>query len=153
MSAIAVKRMRLQSEAGHTLIESAITILMFLFLLFAVVDFSYLFLVKMTLQNATRQAGRYAITGQAMTHQSRYNSVLQTVQNMSFGLATNSNTTICGASAGCNSAGGPGDTVTITVTYPYHFITPLVSTLFANGTYTVTVSSSFKNEPFPPSQT
>jgi Flp pilus assembly protein TadG len=122
----------------------------FFLLLIAIFDFSYLYLYKMELQNAVRQAGRYAITGQSMSGVSRYNSILQTVSNLSQGLANTNNTTVCSATGGCGSAGGPGDVVTVTVSYDYHFHTPFVSQFFTNGKYTIKVSSSFTNESFPP---
>jgi hypothetical protein len=106
----------------------------------------------MELQNAVRQAGRYAITGQALPSMNRYSSILQTVSNLSSGLANSGNTTVCSASEGCGSAGGPGDVVTVTVTYPYHLHTPLMRVFFTNGQYTIKVSSSFTNEAFPPGQ-
>jgi Flp pilus assembly protein TadG len=145
-------KIRRNGESGQSLVEFAISAVTVLVLVFAVIDFSYLFLVKLTLQNAARQAGRYAITGQSMPGQSRYNSILLTAENTSMGIASNSNITICGGATGCGSGGGPSDTVTITITYPYRFITPLLPSAFKNGTYTITVSQSYKNEPFPPDQ-
>jgi Flp pilus assembly protein TadG len=139
-------------QSGQGLVEFAISAVTFLILVFAVIDFSYLFLVKLALQNAARQAGRYAITGRAIPGQSRYNSILLTAEDTSMGIASSSNITICSTSGGCGNAGGPGDTVTVTITFPYRFITPLLSTAFPNGYYTIGVSTSFKNEPFPPSQ-
>jgi len=147
------KRLGLRWNSGQTLVEFAISLLTFLVLVFAIIDFSYLFFVKLTLQNAVRQAGRYAITGQSMTGQSRFNSIQQTVQHYSMGLATTTNTSICATVKGCSSGGGPGDTVTITVSYPYQFITPILRAAFKNGTYTISVTTSYKNEPFPPGQT
>ena len=153
MNPMANSKPRRHTESGQTLVEFAICALLFLTAIFATIDFSYLYFTKLTLQNAVRQGGRYAITGQSMSGQTRYASILSTVQDYSMGMATSANTTICGAVAGCGSGGGPGDTVTITVTYPYQFITPLIAPLFTHGSYTITVSSSFKNEPFPPSET
>jgi Flp pilus assembly protein TadG len=146
------KRIDVRGNSGQSLVEFAISLLTFLVLIFAVMDFSYLFLVKLTLQNAVRQAGRYAITGQSMTGQSRYNSILLTATNTSLGLANSSNTSICGGSTGCGSGGGPLDTVTITITYPYPFITPFLGTAFKSRTYNIKVSETYKNEPFSPGQ-
>ncbi|HVP55659.1 MAG TPA: TadE/TadG family type IV pilus assembly protein [Candidatus Eisenbacteria bacterium] len=144
---------RLKANSGQTLVEFAISAILFLLLVFAVIDFSFFFYVKLTLQHAVREAGRYAITGQNITGKNRYASILQTAQDFSLGLATSSNTTVCSTVGGCGSGGGPGDTVTITTTYNYQFITPLLAPFFQNGSYTITASASFKNEPFPPGQT
>ena len=153
MNAAATTKPKLKADSGQTLVEFALSATVFLLMVFAVIDFSYFYFTKLTLQNAVRQAGRYAITGQAMTSKTRYASILQTVENSSMGFATNSNTTICSALGGCSSGGGPGDTITITVTYQYKFLTPFVAVFFTNGAYTFSVSSTFKNEPFPPSET
>jgi len=153
MTPMAFRQVKQGSESGQTLVEFAIAALVLLTLVFVIIDFSYLYFNKLTLQNAVRQGGRYAITGQAMQSQSRYASILQTVQTHSLGRATSGNTTICGAVLGCGCGGGPGETVTITVTYQYRFITPLVAKFISGGAYPITVSSSFKNEPFPPGLT
>jgi Flp pilus assembly protein TadG len=141
-----------KGDAGTSMLEFVFAGAVFFLLLISIFDFSYLFLYKMELQNAVRQAGRYAITGQAQAGLNRYSSILQTVSNLSQGLATSSNTTVCSNTGGCGSAGGPGDVVTVTVNYDYHFHTPLMTRLFTNGKYTIKVSSSFANEAFPPSQ-
>src|SRR5271165_2331195 len=142
-----------KADSGQTIVEFAISALSLLQLVFSIIDFSYLFFSKLTLQNAVRQGGRYAITGQAISGKSRYLSILTTVENTSLGMATSSNTTVCGQILGCQCGGGPGETVTVNVTYPYKFLTPLIGTFFTNGTYTFTVSTSFKNETFPPGLT
>jgi Flp pilus assembly protein TadG len=155
MNVTAPMKTRLRADSGQSLVEFAITAIVFLLLVFSILDFSYLYFAKVTLQSAVRQGGRYAITGQAMTSKTRYDSILQTVKDSSLGFATNSNATISIYSAlgGSQTAGGPGDTITIAVTYNYYFITPMLAVLFTNGTYQFNVSASFKNEPFPPSQT
>jgi Flp pilus assembly protein TadG len=141
-----------REDSGSALLEFLFAGAVFFTLIFSIFDFSYLYLDKMELQNAVRQAGRYAITGQALPSSSRYSSILQTVQNLSSGLANSSNTTVCSNTGGCGSAGGPGDVVTVTVNYSYHFHTPFVSAFFPHGQYNITVSSSFTNEYFPPSE-
>ena len=131
----------------------------FLLLLFAVVDFARLFYVEMTLQNAVREAGRYAITG---NHEpdpshpgknlSRVQSIQQVAQKQSMGLDV-SNLQIVSVNGGTGNAGGPGDTVTISLTTNLHLLTPVIARFFNHGVYTFTVSVAFKNEPFPPGNT
>ena len=137
---------RLRADSGQSLVEFAITAIVFLTLIFSIIELSFLFFTKLALQNAVREGGRYAITGQAMTSKSRYASILQTVEDNSMGFATSSNTTISSAVGGPSTGGGPGDTITITVTYSYNVITPLVAAFSTGGKYTFSVSSSFKNE-------
>jgi Flp pilus assembly protein TadG len=153
-----------RNDSGQTMVEMAFAASVFLSLLLAVIDFGWMFSNKLTLQNAVRQAGRYAITGQCVESNgscslTRYNSIIQTLETASLGLvnANNINSvvsiTCVNQGGGCpNGAGGPGDTVTIKVTYPYPFVTPLVAPLFPNHSYTIKVSSAFTNEYFPPNQ-
>ncbi len=156
------------ADSGQTLVEFAIGVTVFLLLIFATIDFGYFYFVKVTLQNAVRQAGRYAITGNCSAGSNcfgtgstnRYNSIVQVALNYSFGFITTSDITITclpppiGLTGGCpaygGGAGGPGDTVAITATYTWNPLTALVAKYFTNGKYTFSVSSTFKNESFPP---
>ena len=54
---------------------------------------------------------------------------------------------------GSGNAGGPGDTVTVSLTSNVKLMTPVVATFFSNGVCRLTFSSTYRNEPFPPSQT
>ena len=128
----------------------------FLLLFFAVFDFARLFYAEMTLQNAVREAGRYAVTGSHLpdpqhsgNNLSRVNSIIQVAQQAALGLSV-SNIQISSAGGGNGSAGGPGDTVTITLTTDLQLMTPIVAHFFPHGEYTITVGVSLKNEPFPP---
>ena len=156
--------MKLRDDSGQSLVEVAISLMLLLVFSMAAMDFGYLFSTKLTLQNAVRQAGRYAITGQCIAGSNgtcsvtRYNSVVQTLQNTSLGYLNTSNTasdvsmTCTDEGGGCpNGAGGPGDVVTISVSYPYSFLSPLLAAFFRNQSYMITVGASFTNEPFPPS--
>jgi hypothetical protein len=146
-------------ESGQSVLEFAITATVFFLLFFAVIDFGFLFFAKVTLQNAVRQAGRYAITGNCSsgscfaTNGNRLPTILQTVSQFSFFL----NPTVTVACTGScptygGNAGGPGDTVQITASYVWYpfVITRFVPTMFPSGSYTVNVSATFKNEPFAP---
>jgi Flp pilus assembly protein TadG len=149
------------NDSGQTLVEFAISLPIFLLLVLGVIDFGYLSSTKVTLQNAVRQGGRYAITGNCITgsdgtcSQTRYNSILQTVETAALGSLNSSQISITcqDEGGGCpNGAGGPGDVVTITVTYPYHFMTGPIGAFFTGNSDTLKVSSAFTNEIFPPSQ-
>jgi Flp pilus assembly protein TadG len=151
--------MKKTNDSGQTMVEVAISLSLFLLLVLGTIDLGYLYSTKVTLQNAVRQGGRYAITGQCITDANgncsvtRYNSILQTVENYSLGLLTSNQIAITCTDngGGCpNNAGGPGDVITITVTYPYNFLTGPIQAFFPSKTYTIKVSSAFTNEPFPP---
>lgn len=157
-----------RADSGQTLVEFALAAAIFLMLLFAVIDFGYFFYVKVTLQNAVRQAGRYAITGTCTAGTNcfvngsgdRYNSIVQVALNYSFGMLTAANVTITclpppiGLTGGCpgygGGAGGPGDTVMITATYTWNPVTAWIARIFTGGAYTFNVSATFRNESFPP---
>ena len=154
---------RQANDSGQTLVEFALVASVFLLLTFSVMDYAYLCYTKATLQNAVRQAGRYAITGQCVNNNgtctlTRYKSIIQTLESASVGLINDANSSdiviaCTNNGGGCpNQAGGPGDTVTITVTYQYTFLTGLVAHYFTGGKYMLTVSATFNNEPFPPGQ-
>jgi len=149
------------NDSGQALVETAISLSLFLLLVLGTIDFGYLFSTKLTLQNAVRQGGRYAITGQCITGSdgscslTRYNSIIQTVEDTSLGVAKSSEIVLqcTDQGGGCpTQAGGPGDIVTITVTHPYHFMTGPIGAFFSSQSYTIKVSSAFTNEAFPPSE-
>jgi Flp pilus assembly protein TadG len=152
------------NDGGQSMVEMAFILSLFILLLMGIIEFGSLFSNKLTLQNAVRQAGRYAITGQCVESNgscslSRYNSILQVLETNSIGIINSGNVgsdvsiTCTNGGGGCpNGAGGPGDIITIQVTYPYPFVTPLIAPMFPNHSYTIKVSSAFTNEPFPPSQ-
>ena len=124
--------------------------------MFGCFEFASLMYSQLTLQNAVRTAGRYAMTGNHLPDPnhaghtlSRTASITQVAQQAAMGLDV-ANIQISSAQGGANSAGGPGDTVTISLTANLPLMTALVGQYFANGRYTTTVSASFRNEPFPP---
>jgi Flp pilus assembly protein TadG len=154
--------MRKTNDSGQALVEIAFSLGIFLLLVWGTIEFGSMYSTKVTLQNAVRQAGRYAITGQCVEtagtcSETRYNSIIANIEGASDGLINSGNvgdiSIVCtNLGGGCpNNAGGPGDMVVITVTYPYKFLTGPISRFFPSG-YTIKVSSSFKNEMFPPSE-
>jgi Flp pilus assembly protein TadG len=137
------------------LVEFALVAPLFFLLLFGVLDFGRLFNTQITLQNALREAGRFAVTGQSLPGLSRVDSIIQKAQQASGMTLNPSDIQISSTStnAGPGRAGGPGDTVTISLSYDLHLLTPIIGKFFPNGVYHFTVSTTFKNEPFSPSQT
>ena len=152
-----------RSESGQSLVETALCALLFWLFIFGTFDFGFLYYTKVTLQNAVRQAARYAVTGNCTSAPcfdpsngsgDRLNTILQTVSDYSFGLnATVSVSCIQGSCLstygyGTNNAGGPGDTVQISAQYTFRPI--ILHNIFTGGSYTYTVSSTFQNEHFAP---
>lgn len=141
---------------GQALLETALTFMIFMLLVFGILDFARLLYVQMTMQHALRVAGRYAATGNHQTDAqgasiSRTNSIVQVAQSAAMGLPL---TTIqfVSQSFGTNSAGGPCDTVTIALGCNVQLLTPVISRFFSNGVYRFNASMTYRNEPFPPSQ-
>ena len=142
---------------GQALLETALTFLIFMLLVFGILDFARLFYVQMTMQHALRVAGRYAATGNHVTTAqgatlSRTNSIIQVAQSAAMGLPLTM-IQFVSQSFGTNSAGGPCDTVRMSLGCNVQLLTPLISSRFSNGVYRFTASMTFLNEPFPPSQT
>ena len=152
-----VKQKNSYRRRGQTLLETAITFVIFMLLVFGIIDFARLFYVQMTMQNALRVAARYAATGNHLTNAqgttlSRTNSIIQVAQQNAMGLPLTS-IQFVSQSFGTNSPGGPCDTETLSLGCNVQLITPLVSRYFSNGVYHFTASVMYRNEPFPPSQT
>jgi Flp pilus assembly protein TadG len=149
---------------GQTFVEFAMVAALFLLLLFAVMDYGWLMFAQMNVQQAIQDGGRFASTGNHSTDSSgnnlsRINSIIQVVQNevsvpgvnpQNLQISSVSGTT--GATT-VGSAGGPGDTVTLTLVTTLPLFTPLIGQFFPARGYTFTSSATFKNEPFDPANT
>lgn len=149
---------RLSSMRGQSMVEFALVLPVFFFLIFAVMDFGRIFLMQMNLQQAAGEAGRFASTGNHLPdpdhpgqYLSRVNSIIAEAQQSA--LVKISSVQISSLAGGVGSAGGPGDTVTISFTTNLPLMTPIIARLFPNRTYTFTSSATFKNEPFSPGNT
>lgn len=151
---------RTRRAEGTSLVEFALVSILFFTLMFAIIDFGRVFFVQMTIQHALRQAGRYAVTGnslpgtnpQTQSAYTRVESIIETAKKAAAGVDVSNIIISAGGLSGF--AGNPGDTVTVSLTSNLNILTPLISKFFtSNGIYTFTASTTFKNEPFPQSQT
>ena len=143
------------AERGQATVEYALVVPLIFLLVFGLFDFGRLFFTEMTLQYALRAAARYAVTGNHLPNPAnpsqfltRVASIEQVAQRYAMGIDV-SGLQISSTSGG---AGMPGDTVTLSLQHTLVLMTPIIGQFFPNGAYTFTVSTSFKNEPFPPSQ-
>jgi Flp pilus assembly protein TadG len=150
---------RSRSAEGQTIFEFAMVFTLFIFLVLGVFDFGHLFFVRMNVENALQEAARFASTGNHLpdpnshgNNLSRVDSIIATLNQDASG-AVITNVQISSANGGKDSAGGPGDTETITVTASVPMLTPMIAKLFDQGRYTFTSSVTIKNEPFPSSET
>jgi Flp pilus assembly protein TadG len=139
------------------MVEFALVAPLFFFLMFAIIDFGRLIFVQMNLQQAVQEAARFASTGDHLPdpnnpgqNLSRVASIVATAQKAADSLGANiANVQVSSLMGGAGSAGGPGDTVTVSLTANLPLVSPLVGQFFSDGTYTFTSSATFKNEPFP----
>jgi hypothetical protein len=135
----------------------AVALLILLLLLLGAFDIGRLLLTKMALQHAVREGGRFAVTGRCLALSgeplSRVDSIVQIVIEEAEPLVAlpPGGVLVSSATGGPNSAGGPGDVITIRVSHRVSLITPVIAQAFPNGVFAFEVSSVFKNEPFPPS--
>ncbi len=134
---------------------------LFFLLVFGITDFGRLFFTQETLQFALREAGRYAVTGQHMPNPdtsvggnlTRVASIRAVAQQNAIGIITDPNQIMISSGGVNNFAGNPGDTVVVSLTTQLKLITPMIGRFFGpNQTYTFTVQTSFRNEPFDFSQ-
>jgi Flp pilus assembly protein TadG len=144
-----------RGHRGQSMVEFAAVAPLFFLLVFGITDFGLMFFRQETLEYAIREAGRYAVTGRSNTGSTRVQSIIDIAKKYAVGIPidgiqVNSGTTT-------NSAGGPRQPVTVTLTSNYYFITPFIGKFFPGhdlngkgGYYTFTVSTTFMNEPFPP---
>jgi Flp pilus assembly protein TadG len=130
----------------------------FFLLSFALIDFSWLLFNQMNMQDAVREAARYASTGNHNGSLSRNASIAQILNQAASGaniqsiVISNSSGSV-GPDGKTPNAGGPGDMVTITAVCDVPLLTTAISSFVGvNNTFDFTVSSTFKNEPFPASQ-
>ena len=150
MKLLTIKAVKLgraiRARSGEAMVEFALVAPLFFVLMFGIMDFGRLFFTEETLQYAVREAGRYAVTGQHQTDKS-----VNVINQASLGMNISNISVTSGGVT--NYAGGPRQTVVVSVTDNLKLITPMIGRFFPNNTYSFTVSTSFMNEPFDPGQT
>jgi Flp pilus assembly protein TadG len=148
---------------GQTTVEFALAVLVLFTFVFAFIDFGVMFYVNLTMQHAVREGVRQAITGNS-TGGDRRSLLISTIRNYSNGLydknrnpqkdpvvsvitpsaATYANYT----GTRVNDTGRPDDIITVSLTYSWPLLTPILKPLFSDGAYTFTVGATMKNEPW-----
>ena len=156
-------RRSVRARIGQATVEFAVVLPLFVLLAFGIMEFGRLFFTQMTVQHALREAGRFAVTGNRLPDPkhpgkdlTRVDSIIQVVENAAPGIDVSGVqiNSAGGRDSGPGRAGGPGDTVTISITVTMKLITPLIAQAIGpDGVYTFTASTSFRNEPFPAGQT
>ncbi|MFN8009077.1 MAG: TadE/TadG family type IV pilus assembly protein [Terriglobia bacterium] len=158
-------RSGLRSCHGQYMVEVATVLPLLLLLTFAIIDFSTLFYVYLSLENGISQATRYGITGQQLSNPdplvggtlSRIDSIKlamkQATPTLTFS-ASNPQFTFEHLVAGSWTAYGGtedakgNDVMRVTVLYHWDLMTPLIRPFFTGGGIDLRVTSSVKNEGF-----
>ncbi len=153
-------RRRAKVTRGEGLVEFAVVLPLFFLLMFGIIDMGHLYFVQVTLENAVRQAGRYAVTGQKMPGLTRVASIEAIAQNAAPGLdltkiiISSSGNSSTGGVGNADSGGLPGENVTISLTTHLTLFTNLMGHYYGtNDVDTFSESVTFRNERFPYNQT
>lgn len=149
---------RRRSSKGANLVEVAMIIPLLLLLTFAIIDFSTVLYIYLTLENGVSQATRYAVTGQQMNDPSNAGQKLSREDSVKAAMRAATPTLSINDSCfqfynltqGTSGAGGPSDVIRVTVNYDWRAFTPLIRPIF-NGQIRLSVQSTMKNESFPTS--
>jgi Flp pilus assembly protein TadG len=146
-----------QRARGSIFIETAFTTAAFVLLLLAVLDLGRMQYYRVSLAHAVSQAARFATTGNTLTEDdgssmSREDAIIakikQLSQNLNLAPSDVDITSRDGQGVVHNGAGGPGDVVTIEVSYSVPVVAPVLRGFFPQGKYGFTCSTSFRNEEF-----
>jgi Flp pilus assembly protein TadG len=147
-----MQQRRRHAQRGASMVEFAIAASCMLMLLFGIIQFGQVMYTYHTVSNGARLGARWAIVrGSGCTSpvpdcnatQAEIQSYVQSVSpnlNSSLLTVTVSWTSSANPSAACGAGGtnAPGNSVCVTVSYPFSFAVPLVST------QTLTLSSTSK---------
>jgi Flp pilus assembly protein TadG len=153
-------------QKGVAVVEFALTAILFFTVVFAIVDFSYLFWSNLTMQHAVREGARYAITGQSDldssptgTAQDRCDAAVEEIRRQSMGLFAKISPTVRFSTVTnfdpptitevpSNSCAAATQIVVITVNGTLPLLTPFVRPFFTDGNYVFSVSTAMRNEAF-----
>jgi Flp pilus assembly protein TadG len=144
----------LRSKRGQSLVEFTLAAPLFFAAFYAIVEFSHLFYVRVTVQHALDEAGRYMSIGQGQSATdpgARMAAVKSAFcSNL---IATGLSCPALGSpqfSVNPPSGGAPGDVVTVTTTFTKSFFSGalrFIDPVFPTGV-TMTLSTTYQNEPY-----
>ena len=153
-------------QQGVAIVEFALNAILFFTVVFAIIDFSYLFWVNLTMQHAVREGARYAITGRSDldlepkgTAQDRCDAAIEKIKTQSMGVferisPTVKFFTVTGFNPPTitpvpgNSCAAATQIIVITVNGTLPLLTPFVRPFFTDGNYAFSVSTAMRNEAF-----
>lgn len=136
----ALKRHHSRLARGQALVEFAIILPVMLLLLLIVIDFGRLFASYVQVSNASREGAAYAqgkptdsvgIKAHAVSEMNSQGQAGQGTLDVTETCANSAGTTIdCALAAG---GAGSGNTITVSATEQFTFLTPLISSFFGGG--------------------
>lgn len=142
---------------GQTLVEFALVVVLFLTILFTIMDFAMMFFVNQTMQHAVRAGSRLAAVNPGSNCRA---AILAEIREQSMGFyARNANAQqdpvisaqtlklYTGTPIIDTSCGTYQQPITVTLVYSWPLVTPFLKPFFANGKYTFTVRATVVNEP------
>jgi TadE-like protein len=148
-------------QRGQAIVELTFAFLIFMTIFYAIIEFSHLLYTKVSLQNALRSAGRYMVTGRTgqdgsgadiprdqMIH-NIFCSNLFAVGIPCPSLGSNFQFTCLDPPAPSCSGGEPEQTVMVTVNLAKPALIPFFSQFFPAGGVPFTLSTTWRNEPYP----
>ena len=162
------EKRRGKRERGQAMVEFGLVSILFFLLLFGIFDMARLFESWMSVQHASREGARYAITGQTScdgisdTPGDRNACIVQKGKKSTIGLTgggvSGTDVTVSykaydytgstwSATATAGQSGKECDQIEVKVSYRHHFMTPLVQ-VFAPSGIQIYGSQRMTNEPF-----
>ena len=118
----------MRSEKGQAMVEFALVVPLLVMLLFGIIDFGRIFHTYLAIDHASREAARVASIGESDA------TIVSTAVTNAASVSLKSGQ-VSVSPGGTKSSGSD---VTITITYPISFLTPVVSSI----TGPITLSSS-----------
>ncbi|MCA0172570.1 TadE family protein [Bacillus sp. RAR_GA_16] len=109
----------MRSEKGQSMVEFALVLPILVMLLFGIIDFGRIFHTYLAIDHASREAARAASVGE--NDATIISTAVKSASNISLGAGQ-----IAVSPGGTKSSGSD---VTVTITYPISFLTPVVSNL------------------------
>jgi Flp pilus assembly protein TadG len=144
----------LRHQRGSVLVEAAILMPLLMLALMGVVEFGRMYYTKIGLENATREATRFAVTGNTMPDPGDPSQDLSRDAGIRAFLVWYLQTRFPSIDVGKvtitlnpGDGGTAGQILHVSTKYPFKFVTPMIGKFFTNDTYVIQYTSVMRNEP------
>ena len=154
---------RRKSERGTTLIETALGTFVFMMFIVGVYDFSRVQFLRSNLKYAVSQSTRFATIGGSLENPAAPGTQLSRDESIRHYIRVQSGMSVPDNDIVVNhinqdgtllpGAGGPGDVVTVSATFPVPVIAPYIHAVIPSGEILLSATTSFRNENFPENNT